>query len=489
MCQIGLLARVRFFRQTYTQEPLLVQLVKDEVKKIKKRDKLHYQERKLWPLELRLKVELAEAFEVIHSMYTPTALTMKTAIQRLEFVTKSTPAAVSRLPSRPNTSTAGTVYAIEDANHSSLLLTPAAHSTSRPGTSSNTGNVNSLILGSPMASRPHTSAGLITTTTPGTNNHTNVHTNSQSHNHTNVGSKVPSRPGSSAWQTRPGTSGGLLPMMFSGQASRPQTADSEAAAAAAIAAGNTSTTKYYIGRYAFRRLVNYGKVLNLDVVAVDEFFRNIDYNAFCYITLQDVYPWFKKKALKIKGFQFKVSDVLSVEERALIAIFLRFLNEKDLLGLPPKKKKRKNKYEEAMNKYSEAKKNGKRNYYESEEESSDDEVEEEDEDALFSDLDKLKNCDIGRLMRYLTRKKELELQAQRLREEQSKQEQQQLALEDDFKNTEPQQLAVEGEGQDEALELPNMESLHLDSDVQKDYAIKEGFEPPAVEKDWKGKDI
>jgi hypothetical protein len=424
--------------------------VKDEVKKIRKQDNENNQERKQWPMELRLKVELAEAFEIIHSIYTPTALTMKTAIQRLDVITKSTPAAVSRLTSRPNTSS----HLVLE-NGSPMLFSA---SDSRPGTA---GNVNTLVISPGTESRPQTSGGLI------------MNNNSQSQS--SMVSKAPSRPGSS-WQSRPGTSGGLLPFAFSGTVTRPQTADSETAAMVA----GSSASKYFIGRYAFRRLINYGKVLNLDLVEIDEFFRNIDYSAFCYITLQDVYPWFKKKALRIKGFQFKVSDVLSVEERALIAIFLRFLNEKDLLGLPPpKKKKRKNKYEEAMSKYSEGKRNKPVDYYDSEEEESDGEVEVEDEDALFSDLNKLKNCDIGRLMRYLTRKKEQELQAQRLHEEEQKQI---LALKNEV-NHEGDILFNDGE--------PHVvERLQLDGDPnQEEHPIKEGFEAPIAPDDTKGKDL
>lgn len=424
--------------------------MKDEVKKIRKQDNENNQERKQWPMELRLKVELAEAFEIIHSIYTPTALTMKTAIQRLDVITKSTPAAVSRLTSRPNTSS----HLVLE-NGSPMLFSA---SDSRPGTA---GNVNTLVISPGTESRPQTSGGLI------------MNNNSQSQS--SMVSKAPSRPGSS-WQSRPGTSGGLLPFAFSGTVTRPQTADSETAAMVA----GSSASKYFIGRYAFRRLINYGKVLNLDLVEIDEFFRNIDYSAFCYITLQDVYPWFKKKALRIKGFQFKVSDVLSVEERALIAIFLRFLNEKDLLGLPPpKKKKRKNKYEEAMSKYSEGKRNKPVDYYDSEEEESDGEVEVEDEDALFSDLNKLKNCDIGRLMRYLTRKKEQELQAQRLHEEEQKQI---LALKNEV-NHEGDILFNDGE--------PHVvERLQLDGDPnQEEHPIKEGFEAPIAPDDTKGKDL
>ncbi len=410
------------------------------MKKIKKQDSQNNQDRKLWPLDLRLKVELAEAFEIIHSIYTPTTLTMKTAIQRLEFVTKSTPAAVSRLPSRPNTSS---VMMIDNG---SLNMTAG----SRPGTS---GNINSLILSTPTGSRPTTSADV---------NH-NPRPESEAGP---FGSSV--RPGSS-WQSRPGTSGGLVPFSFSGTPTRPQTADSEAAAAVA---GNIAS-KYFIGRYAFRRLVNYGKIVNLDLAGVDEFFRNIDYSTFCYITLDDVYPWFKKKALKIKGFQFKVSDVLSVEERALIAIFLRYLNEKDLLGLPVAKKRRKNKFEEAMNKYGEGKRGKNRNYYDSEEEESDGEVDEEDEDVLFSDLDKLKNCDIGKLMRYLTRKKEQELQAQRILEEQKLIQSQLL----------PSHPPLEA---GDTLELPNIDSLNLDDQL---IASKEGFEPSLVDSEKNGKEL
>lgn len=161
----------------------------------------------------------------------------------------------------------------------------------------------------------------------------------------------------------------------------------------------------FMGIYAFRRMVNYGRIFQVPQAEVDEFFRNADITASCYLTLEAILPWMRKKASKIKNFRFRVSDIISAEERAYISIFLRMLRDKTFLQTAADYSK----YEEMK----EAKR--KLRQQQIEDEWSDDEEEEDeediDEDLLFSDLEKMRNMDVGRLMRYLTRKRELEQQS------------------------------------------------------------------------------
>eukprot|EP01037_Dinobryon_pediforme_P038824 gene38824-47065_t len=160
-----------------------------------------------------------------------------------------------------------------------------------------------------------------------------------------------------------------------------------------------------MGIYAFRRMVNYGRIFQVPQAEVDEFFRNADITASCYLTLEAILPWMRKKASKIKNFRFRVSDIISAEERAYISIFLRMLRDKTFLQTASDYSK----YEEMK----EAKRKLRQQKIEDEWSDDDDEEDEEDidEDLLFSDLDKMRNMDVGRLMRYLTRKRELEQQS------------------------------------------------------------------------------
>lgn len=162
---------------------------------------------------------------------------------------------------------------------------------------------------------------------------------------------------------------------------------------------------HLMGIYAFRIMVNRGRLFHIPSEEVEEFFRNTDVSRSGYIDFESMLPWLRKKALKVKNFRFKISDILSAEERSYITCWLRMQRDKNFIKTATDL----NKYEEMK-----AKKRAKKKEDEFNEWSDDDEDEAEDdmdEDALMADLDKLRNMDVGRLMRYLTRKREAQQQA------------------------------------------------------------------------------
>jgi hypothetical protein len=223
--------------------------------------------------------------------------------------------------------------------------------------------------------------------------------------------------------------------------------------------------KYFLGKYAFRKLSQYGKLFQLDPVAIDEAFRNADYNTSCYIDMREVVrvvegfvlKYYKKHKVDSTNltnttknvFIYRMADVISVEERALISVFLRLLYDKDLIALAEKKKKKKpNRFQDAMNLYGEGRRSKSNAYFDSDEESDDDEEGfEEDEDDLFSDLSKLQNCDVGRLMRYLTKKKQDRLERER---ESIESPEQQLIT-----------IGLKEHSDEQQISLPAIEDLHV----------------------------
>lgn len=168
-----------------------------------------------------------------------------------------------------------------------------------------------------------------------------------------------------------------------------------------------------MGQHAYRILTNHGKLLQVPLAAIDEQFRNTDINRSCYLPFTALYPWLRKRFLKLiqqsssssssasSSFEFRCSDLLSAEERAIISIYLRVQRDSELLATA-----------DEMNEYEEAKKRLLAKNKQLQDDSDEDDEEEEeavdegDEDLLFADLERLRNMDVGRLMRYLTRRRE-----------------------------------------------------------------------------------
>ena len=156
-----------------------------------------------------------------------------------------------------------------------------------------------------------------------------------------------------------------------------------------------------IGRVGFQRLLMDGKLLGISHQNVYEYFKSVDPSSACYVNFDMVWAWFLHQAQVYeqslpKGkrpFTFTAAQIISHERRAQVTVMKRINAEKidmdsDLDW--------------------EALKRGKKGDGSDSEEESDsefDEFEGMDEDTLFSNLDFLRRVDVGRLMRYLTKKK------------------------------------------------------------------------------------
>lgn len=168
----------------------------------------------------------------------------------------------------------------------------------------------------------------------------------------------------------------------------------------------------YLGRYGFRRLFKNGKLLNMNEDSLDYFFDNIDINGKGYIRYSHLQPFFIKQVIKLKKkdptYDFTIEQIFTDAELASYNLFNIMNKEKDGVinddgRFEELKRKKRSQIEAKRRAAAEAAKNIMASLYES----SDDESEvipEEDEDAVFSDIDRLKSMDVGKLMKYLTKK-------------------------------------------------------------------------------------
>jgi hypothetical protein len=94
------------------------------------------------------------------------------------------------------------------------------------------------------------------------------------------------------------------------------------------------TAPELIGKFGFRRLLLDGKLLDLPLESVDEYFNAVDADGKCYVTFDNVWIWFKFEASRRhkeikaknpqKGFSFVANDIFTAETRALITLMRRF---------------------------------------------------------------------------------------------------------------------------------------------------------------------
>jgi hypothetical protein len=163
-------------------------------------------------------------------------------------------------------------------------------------------------------------------------------------------------------------------------------------------------SKHLIGRLGFLKLVKNGKLLGTSKFVAQESFKAVDPAAACFIPFDNLWGWFLHHAelydaklltenKKSPGFRFKLADILTPYERAVMIVMKKVNSEKldfsSDLDWGSLEEKRRRMLDDMSSS--------------SEEESEEEEV---DEDTLFSDPNYLKNADIGRLMRYLTKKKQ-----------------------------------------------------------------------------------
>jgi hypothetical protein len=159
--------------------------------------------------------------------------------------------------------------------------------------------------------------------------------------------------------------------------------------------------KPLIGRIGFLRLLQYGKLLGTTRAIAYEFFKAVDPGTACFVPFDNVWPWFlhhaqsyeaAKLAPQNKELKFTLADILSAELRAQVTVLKRVNSEKvefkSTVDWDSLDEKRRRAAEEASS---------------SEEE--EDPYEDVDDDTLFSDPRYMQAADIGRMMRYLTKRR------------------------------------------------------------------------------------
>jgi hypothetical protein len=221
-----------------------------------------------------------------------------------------------------------------------------------------------------------------------------------------------------------------------------------------LAADTSGTNAQYdiIGKYGFMKLMNSGKLLNISEFEVKEIFRNLDIKSSCYVNISNIYfhLWkeLKKKNKLIKYLmavdnnqnksnnnsrpgtasgllslgasssvnnQFTKSlpqnriimnEIVTPEERAIMILYKRMMRDDAFFQSLLEKDDNKGKlsaYEEYRLKMLKLQEK-----YDEDEDSDEDYNygdEEEDEELLMADIERLKKMDVGRLMKYLTRRK------------------------------------------------------------------------------------
>jgi hypothetical protein len=159
--------------------------------------------------------------------------------------------------------------------------------------------------------------------------------------------------------------------------------------------------KPLVGRIGFLRLLQYGKLLGTTRAIAYEFFKAGAPGTACFVPFDNVWPWFlhhaqsyeaAKLAPQNKELKFTLADILSAELRAQVTVLKRVNSEKvefkSTVDWDSLDEKRRRAAEEASS---------------SEEE--EDPYEDVDDDTLFSDPRYMQSADIGRMMRYLTKRR------------------------------------------------------------------------------------
>lgn len=165
-----------------------------------------------------------------------------------------------------------------------------------------------------------------------------------------------------------------------------------------------------IGRYGLRKLLHNGKLIQSDTIAVDEIFRNHDYSSSCYIPMEMILPYIYKRLIKVKAFQKlnSLNDILTVDERAFIAVHQNCMKDHSLFEEEDKGSSSYDDYRKKMESKSAQKQQPVPTIVDSDDDFDEDEDEfanvDINDDAIFSDIETLKRMDVGKIMRYLTKR-------------------------------------------------------------------------------------
>ncbi len=161
--------------------------------------------------------------------------------------------------------------------------------------------------------------------------------------------------------------------------------------------------KALIGRIGFLKLMINGKLLGTTKDIALDFFKAVDPNTSCFVPFDNVWTWFLYHAENYeklrftprgKVFTFTLADIVSAEERAIVATLKRVNSEKVEFNYDPEwdtlEEKRRRNAEDAS----------------SSEEEEEDDHEAVDDDTLFDDPRFMNTADVGRLMKYLTKRQQ-----------------------------------------------------------------------------------
>ena len=161
--------------------------------------------------------------------------------------------------------------------------------------------------------------------------------------------------------------------------------------------------KALIGRIGFLKLLINGKLLGTTKDITMDFFKAVDPNTSCFVPFDNVWTWFLYHAENYeklrftprgKTFTFTFADIVSAEERAIVTTLKRVNSEKVEFNYDPEwdtlEEKRRRNAEDAS----------------SSEEEEEEDREAVDDDTLFDDPRFMNTADVGRLMKYLTKRQQ-----------------------------------------------------------------------------------
>jgi len=211
--------------------------------------------------------------------------------------------------------------------------------------------------------------------------------------------------------------------------------------------GKLGNKRVLMGRVGFRKLVIHGKLFGAkeEVQALDEYFKTIDPLCTCMVPFEPVWEWFLRRAeirdkylqkQKKKPFVFTVGDILSIDERAVMLLYQLYGNDMDPHSQSPPRfvsrspLKKTNKEDSDDDERPTSKKGRPRRRkagWDDDSAGGDEELSEDSEsvDDSLGDLDgdHFGDKDIGKLMRYLTRRDHARKEKEREEKEKAEREQ------------------------------------------------------------------
>jgi hypothetical protein len=123
-----------------------------------------------------------------------------------------------------------------------------------------------------------------------------------------------------------------------------------------------------------------------------------------------ILPYVYKRLIKVKAFQklLSLNDIITVDERAFIAVYQKCMKDQSLFEEDDNGSSSYEDYRKKMEEKLSQKQKPVAAVVESDDDYDDDDDEfanvDINDDAIFSDIEKLKRMDVGKLMRYLTRR-------------------------------------------------------------------------------------